>query len=147
MLTKFNFDKLAERVTQMKRDLPRILANDTKNFFIQNYNQQEWNGAKWQEVQRRIPGTKAYKYPKKGSDSRQNSAILVRSGKLRRDVANSLEHANWDSIKFTVHNDYGVYHNEGGKNLPQRRFMGDTPALRKRQLDKIKQYMQKLWRG
>jgi phage gpG-like protein len=147
MLTKFNFDKIGERVAQMKRDLPRVLANDTKNYFTQNFKKQEWNGTKWAEVERRKPDTNAYKYPKKGADSRHGRAILVKSGNLRRDVGNSLERADWDMIKFTVRNDYGIYHNEGGENLPKRQFMGDNPELRKRQLAKIKSYVQRIWQG
>ena len=145
MLTKFNFDKVKEKVASMKNALPIVLANDTKNFFVEQFNKKEWAGAPWAEVQRRIPGTQSYKYPKKGAEARHGRAILVKSGKLRRDLVNSLERADWDLIKFTVRNDYGIYHNEGDEHLPKRQFVGDTPELRRRQLLKIKSYVAKIW--
>jgi hypothetical protein len=147
MLDRFNFSKVIEKMEQVKKDLPRLLANDTKNYFVGEYNNQEWNGQKWKEVQRRIPGTNAYKYPKKGADSRHGSAILVRTGKLRRDVTNSLEVATFDKIKFTVRNDYGQYHNEGGDKLPKRKFMGQTNKLRDIQLNRIKDFINKIWQA
>ena len=145
MLDRFNFKKVVEKVEQMKRELPKVVANDTKNYFVEEFNRQSWNGSAWPQVQRKIPGTKAYKYPKKGADARHGRAILVKTGKLRRNVAGCLIVATWPTIKFEVKNDYGIYHNEGTDNIPQRQFMGDTLKLRQRQLDKIKSYMQRLW--
>lgn len=147
MLDKFNFRKVHAKVEQMKKELPKVLANDTKNYFVEEYNKQSWNGSAWKEVERRIAGTSAYKYPKKGADARHGRAILVKSGKLRRDVVNSLERADFNMIKFVVKNDYGIYHNEGSSksNLPQRQFMGDNPTLRARQLNKIKSYLARIW--
>lgn len=145
MRTKFNFDEVKERVAKAKNALPIVIANDTKNFFVEQFNKKEWNGQAWAEVQRRIPGTNAYKYPKKGAEARHGRAILVKSGKLRRDLVNSLEQANWDKIKFTVRNDYGVYHNEGDDHLPKRQFVGDTAELRRRQIAKIKSFFDKIW--
>ncbi|CAB4126206.1 hypothetical protein UFOVP153_42 [uncultured Caudovirales phage] len=144
-MDKFNFSKVVENVERMKRELPKVVANDTKNYFVEEYNKQEWNGNKWEQVQRKIPGTKAYKYPKKGADARHGRAILVKTGKLRRAVAGSLIKATWPTIRFEVKSDYGIYHNEGSNKLPQRQFMGDTMKLRQRQLEKIKSYMQRIW--
>jgi len=144
-MDKFNFDKIGKNLERLKHELPKVLANDTKNYFVEEFNKQEWNGTAWEQVQRKIPGTKAYKYPKKGADARHGRAILVKTGKLRRDVVNSLERADWDMIRFKVKNDYGAYHNVGTDKIPQRQFMGDTPKLRQRQLDKIKSYMQRIW--
>ena len=70
MLDRFNFKKVVEKVEQMKRELPKVVANDTKNYFVEEFNRQSWNGSAWPQVQRKIPGTKAYKYPKKGADAR-----------------------------------------------------------------------------
>jgi len=150
-MDKFNFDKIIEKVERMKTDLPKVIANDTLNYFMEGFDKQEWDGQKWKEVQRRTPGTPAYKYPKKGADSRRNSAILVRTGTLRRALSNSIVKADFNSIKFVVttggENEYAGYNNYGTSKIPKRQFVGDSPLLRKRQLDKIKSYMQKIWQG
>ena len=105
MLDKFNFGKIVEKMEQVKKDLPKLLANDTLNYFVKSYNTQKWDGVKWQEVQRRKERTPEYKYPKKGADARHGRAILVgnglsESGHLRTNLINSKESATFDSIKF-----------------------------------------------
>ncbi len=103
---KFNFGRVIANLKRVKNDLPRVLANDTKNFFVGEFNHQEWDGKKWLEPKRKL---------KKGGSSRNQSATLVQSGRLRRAVVNSLQSATFDAIKFKVVDvPYAKIHNEGG---------------------------------
>ena len=146
MANKFNFDKVIANLQRTKRDLPVKLANETKNYFLSSWQKQGWDGQKWQEPLRK---------KKKGGSSRNNSATLVQSGRLRRDVANSLRQATFDKIFFRVDNPYAQIHNEGGTGrafgkhsfkMPKRQFIGQTNELRNKQIAIIKQYIGGIWR-
>jgi phage gpG-like protein len=144
MKDKFNFGRVIENLKRVKNDLPRVLAADTKKYFVDSFNGEEWDGKKWEDVQR---------HKKKGGSSRNQSAILVQSGTLRRAVVNSLKKATWDSIEFRVSDvKYAKVHNEGlragrgaGFQMPKRTFMADTKELRKLQRNRIDQFIDKIW--
>jgi hypothetical protein len=142
---KFYIGEVISRIKSAKESLPLILANDAKNDFLNNFRQQGFDGKKWQEVKRRIPGTPEYKYPKTKDPGRHTRAILQGkgSGRLRKDVANSVRtgHPIKDGYVLEVNNEYGIYHNEGAEHLPQRQFVGDTPRLREALKLKIKTHI------
>lgn len=146
MANKFNFDKVIANLKRVKSDLPRVLANDTKNFFVGEFNKQQWDGKSWQDVKR---------HDKSGGSSRNRSAILVQSGRLRRAVINSLKSANFEKISFQVADvDYAQVHNEGlkagrgkGFTMPKRTFMGQTKVLTGIQLKTITKFIDGIWRG
>lgn len=146
MNSKFNFGRVIENLKKVKNDLPRVLAADTKKYFVDSFNKQEWEGQKWKEPKRK---------EKTGGSSRNQSATLVQSGRLRRAVINSLQSATFENISFKVVDvKYAKVHNEGlhagrgaGFDMPKRTFMGDTKELRKIQRNKIKQYIDNIWQG
>lgn len=129
----------AKHKAEVETVLPLKIGNRAVNLFTANFDKQGFDtGAgidKWPEVDRKIPGTQAYKYPLHKQLSRHLSGILIRSGRGRRAVQNSLRYpvANQGLIiiPFEVASDYMEYHNEGGKHLPKRKFIGDSEALRK----------------
>lgn len=145
-LKKFNFDKVLENFKQVKKDLPKVLASETKVYFLDSFRKEGWDGKAWKVPQRRF---------KEGGSSRNNSATLVQSGALRRAVAGSLVKADFDGVKFSVSDvPYAAVHNDGlragrgvGFDMPQRKFMGDTESLRKKQREVIKQFIGKIWRS
>lgn len=145
-MDKFNFDKVIAAIERSKRTLPPRVGNETKNYFLSSWTKQGFGGEKWKEVQRRIAGTKAYKYAKPAARTR---AILVGkgSGRLRRDVANSLRVTTWDKIQFSVQNPYARYHNEGTEKLPKRQFVGQTRELTNKQLAIIKSELGGIWQA
>jgi phage gpG-like protein len=155
MASKFNFERIQRNVAQMKRELPRVLANDTQKFFAASWDKQGWdnNGVeRWKDPQRKIAGTPAYKYPKKGADARHTRATMVQSGRLRRAVGSSIRSVSFDKIRFVVDVPYAAVHNYGlpmknGKPMPQRKFIGDSKNLRILQLKKIKQVIDKIWQA
>jgi len=143
---KFNFGDIIKRLEATKKDLPIKLANDTKNYFLSSWKKQGFDGQTWKEPLRKSI---------KGGGSKNKSAILVQSGRLRRDVSNSLKQANWDKIIFKVDNPYAAIHNFGlmgkafGKHsfkMPQRQFIGDTKELRNKQLELIKRSIGSIWK-
>ena len=151
MSNRFGFDRIIKNFEQVKTTLPQVLANDTKNFFLrENFDKQQFNGVAWADVKR---------HGKKGGSQRNQSASLVQSGKLRRAVANSLLIANWNEIVFSVRDstakdgfNYGGIHNYGGHagrgasfEMPKRQFIGDSAALREKQLAAIKRTVDKIW--
>lgn len=138
---------------KVKNTLPKILANETKNYFIvENFNKQQWDGKLWEEVERRKEGTKAYKYATPENRTRQ---ILIGSGSgiLRRAVINSLQKATFELIHFEVKDvAYAKVHNEGlrsgrglGFQMPKRQFMGQTRKLGEIQRRVIDKTIDKIW--
>lgn len=142
---KFHFDRLRTGLARMRHDLPDIIANQAKNYFFSSFTKQQFDGAGWKEVNRRIPGTSEYKYPKTKGLSRRTSPILVRTGRLRRAVSNSIRSATFQSVRLVVDLPYADVHNSGNNNTTQRRYMGQTNELRKQQELKIVNFINKLF--
>jgi len=114
-------------------DISLDLANTAKNDFINNFKQQSFNGTKW-------------KARKNNKDSGRN--LLVKSGRLRRDVSNSVStgHKNSNlSYTLVVNNNYAGYNNEGTGRMPKRQFVGMTPELNRKLLLKISQRLNAIW--
>jgi hypothetical protein len=152
--TTFTFDKLRQNLAQVKKDLPRLLANDAQNYFLGAFKNEGWDGSKWKEVQRRIEGTPEYKYPLKKGLSRHDKKILIGTGRLRREVSNIAANArvSESAFNFTVTLSinsnivpYEGYNNFGTEHIPARQFMGDSPGLRAILRKRIVNYIDKIW--
>ena len=146
MANKFGFDRVRNNMEQVKRQLPTMLDNQAVNEFSDNFNKQGFEGQKWKEVNRRIPGTKEYKYPKTKGLSRRKKPILVGTGRLRRAVANSKKIATWQLIKLEVNLPYAANQNDG-ITLPKRQYMGDSARLRAKQKQLIEKTIDKIWQA
>jgi hypothetical protein len=146
-MDKFNFQEVLKNCEQLKKELPILLANQAQVFFTESFTNQAWDAKPWQEVQRRIPDTPEYKYPKYKGLSRRTTPILVRTGNLRRAVSNSVRtgHVSFDEIKLVVPLEYASYNNEGTEHIPERKFIGDSPILRKKQIELIEKQMEKVF--
>jgi len=129
-MNKFNFNKVLLNFKNV--DLSLDMANTAKNEFMSNFKSQSFGGKAWR--------------PRKDTKNTRN--LLVKSGKLRRDVSNSVStgHKN-NNLSYTlvVENDYAGYNNDGTDRMPQRQFVGMTPELNKKLLLKISQKMNKIW--
>ena len=144
---KFEFDKVVARFKFKKRDLPTLIANDSRNFFLQGFKKQGWDDGV----------VKAWKERK---DSNSTKPILVKTGKLRRAVSNSIRLANWDIVKLAIGSEvpYAAVHNEGFKgkiqgvnsmrkmNMPQRKFMGKSKTLTDKTKKRISDEMKKIFK-
>jgi phage gpG-like protein len=149
-MNKFNFDRVRKNFDQVKQDLPTLLANQAQNFFAKSWNKQGWddgNVKEWKEVQRRIIGTPAFKYPKNKDLPRRTRAILVKSGRLRRAVQNSIRSATWSRVQLTVDVPYAAYHNKGEGRLPKRKFMGNSQTLARLHRQKITTTVNRIWKA
>ena len=143
---KFEFDKVFDKLQKMKPKLTQEIAAIAQSSFVKNFNDESFFGKKWQQVQRRIEGKKAYKYQKTKMLSRRVKPILVGRGNLKREVNSSIKETSWDLIRLGVdvssYNkggyNYAAAQNEGTANIPQREFMGNSPILEKKIKDKIK---------
>lgn len=124
-MNKFNFDQVIKKLEKAKSALPKVLANDTKKFFLASWEKQGWDDG----------GVKAWA-PRKYNKNKRSAgrAILVKSGALRRAVNASLKSATFDSIKFSVHLPYAQIHNEGGNIIqyvrPHKRVSTRTVTIR-----------------
>ncbi|HXR84325.1 MAG TPA: hypothetical protein VN722_08455 [Hanamia sp.] len=153
MPTKFNFEEVNKMLSRYKRETLVLLANQAQNYFLGSFKKQGWNGSQWPEVQRRTPGTKAYKYPKTKGLQRRTQPILIgsgykkRGGTLRRAVSSMERTAqiSSDRVRMLVDLPYAEVINEGGKHMPERRFIGQTEQLTKMQKDKITEIVNKIW--
>jgi hypothetical protein len=146
MDNKFNFDRVRNNMEQLKRQLPILLANQAEKEFDKNFTEQGFDGEKWKEVQRRIPGTKAYRYPKTKGLSRRSKPILIGTGRLRRAVSNSKKIATWQMIKLEVNLPYAANQNDG-ITLQKRQYMGDSARLRAKQKELISKTIDKIWQA
>lgn len=155
METKFNFEQFKKKLAQSRREALVLLSNQAQNYFLRSWKTQGFDGASWKEVNRRIEGTKAYKYPKtKGLQRRTNPILIgsgykVRGGTLRRAVSNMARTAeiSHNRIRMVVDLPYAAVINEGGKNMPQRQFIGQTNELTKMQKEKINEVISKVWQA
>lgn len=147
MMNKFNFKEVILKIKKV--DISLELATIAKNDFLVNFKTESFGGDKWQEVQRRTPGTKAYKYPARPKASAHTRPILIGTGRLRRDVSASVRTGRKNSrLSYTlsVNNPYGGYLNDGTNKMPRRRFVGTTPMLNKKLLMRIDKEFDKIWR-
>lgn len=142
---KFNFDQVKANLERTKRELPVVLAKQAENYFVRSWKLQAWDGKLWPEVQRRIPGTYAYKYPKNKGLSRRTKPIMVGSAALRRATSNSMREATWNLIRLQVDLPYAAVHNEGQNNMPKRQYIGQTRELTVNQQTTIKKSIDKIW--
>src|SRR5207253_1131600 len=99
-------------------------------------------------------GTRAYNGKKDPGKRTRNILQGKGSGRLRKDVANSVKVATWEKIVLIVNNPYGKVHNDGGRagrgkgfDMPQRQYVGDSPRLRRKLRDKMKKVIDDIWKG
>jgi len=145
MANSFNFDRVIANVAKLKQTLPKIVANETKNYFLKSFETSSFGGKAWKEPKRK---------QMKGS-SRNQSKTLVQSGALRRAVAQSLVSATFERIMFKVDGTvvpYAIVHNEGlragrgaGFQMPKRQYMGQTNELSNIQIRTIINQIDKVW--
>lgn len=145
MASRFKFHQVLGNLEQLKRELPIQLANDTRNFFAASWRKGGWedNGVqRWEEPKRK-------KYSGKNAKRKRAAtrATLVKSGRLRRAVQDSIRSTTMEEVKLVVDVPYAARHNEGLDGMPQRQFMGDSAALRRIQRNRITKTVDKIWQA
>ena len=143
-------EEFQQRISEMKEQFGElfdrygltIVGNVAVSWFKKNFQNQAWGRVKWKEVQRRQPGSKAYKYNAKHHPARTTRKILSGdTGDLGRSI--EIREAKNGSVTiwtnpsaFGSKEPYGRVHNEGlragrgsGFTMPRRQFMGEDPEL------------------
>lgn len=126
------FSAMYKKMESVQKTLPSVLANTGTNFFVGNFDKEGFDDGgvkKWQKPQRKIAGTNAFKYPKKKDLGRRTRKTLVKSGKLKRDVNNSVSERSFKRIVWLVKTPYAKRHNDGLSGMPERKFMGESKTL------------------
>ena len=117
------FNVVIQKLQDEKVNLPIKIANVIQKHIKKNFTTESFEGDKWEEVQRRIPSTKAYKY---GTKSSRTNPILTASGKLRKSI--QIKTATWEKVIVGVVGDaenYAAYLNDGTEDMPKRQFIPD----------------------
>jgi hypothetical protein len=127
-MSKFNFNSKIIEFNFQKEQLMKELAENARDFFVNKFDQEEWQKDKWQEA-------------KDG-----HHPLLVKTGKLRSDLQNSIKDVTPDGYTIEVDNPYGVYHNEGTEHLPKRQFIGEDGELSKEQEQIIKTHVNRIFK-
>lgn len=135
---------------RQKSELPVKLANQAKNFFSDSFRKQGWEDR----------SVKSWKPRLREGRRNKGGLTLVQSGALKRAVNRSIRSQNFSLIRLAVALPYAAVHNDGyhgpvrkksgavyTMNMPQRKFMGDSFALRKKQVELINKSIKKAWQG
>ena len=114
MANKFKLSEVKSRFESFKKAVPKVLAVETKNQFLDNFRNEGYDGKKWQEVKRRIPGTPEYEYPKNKGTQRRTKKILSGTGKLKNSI--HIVEATFDKVLIATGSEapYAQIQNEGG---------------------------------
>lgn len=125
----------------LKRDIPILIANNSKNHFLNGFRRGAMAGGGFTDASR----TGWLKRKKETKLSRRKS-ILVKTGHLRQFIMSQgiLEKA-WPRVVIGTRGIvYAARHNEGLAGMPKREFIGDSKILMlknqiliKRRLDKL----------
>jgi phage gpG-like protein len=128
--TNAAFKEVYKKLNKIKTVIPPVLANAGTRHFISHFDGEKWDDYNWKVPQRRIPGTASYKYPKKSDLGRRTRKTLVKTGKLKREVNNSIKVKNSKRIEWVVAGlPYAKMHNYGLNGMPERKFMGSSRTL------------------
>lgn len=154
-MDKFNFEQVKTNLERSRHELLDKLSAQAQSYFVMSFKNQGFDGKDWKNVQRRIEGTKAFKYPKKRGLQRRTSPILVgagfgkRGGSLSLAVSTMARGSNRqmtaDSFRMVVDVPYAGYLNEGTDKMVKRQFVGQTAELTAMQNDKINEVISRIW--
>lgn len=111
-MSKFRFDLKAKRFERELVKLSRRIADLGVEETHRNFDMQAFAGKRWEKSARP-----------------QNHPLLNKTGRMRNSVR--VLRADKARIKWGATVDYAKYHNAGTKYIPQRRFVGMTPRLRR----------------
>ena len=146
MADKFTFDRVLSNFNKLKTTLPVVIANDAQNHFAKSFQQggfTDKNFSPWKPRAKETPKT-------------AGKGILIKTGKLRRAVQNSIREKSFSKIRLVIDGatiPYASVHNTGGHagrgvgfEMPKRQFMGDSAELRKQQRATMIKQIDKIWK-
>ena len=114
-MSKFQFRaKMRALVVAKQAALERMGNNAVQYFKVDTFDKTSFDGQKWKE--------------RKVQD--QSRQMLVKTGRMRQDIRVTERGMNHRRVGTTV--PYAKYHNEGTDRLPQRKFIGASRWLYRR---------------
>jgi phage gpG-like protein len=132
---RFEFENIVAKLDKAKVDLPKLVASDIRNYFVNSFRQQGFDGQKWQEVKRR---------EKENQTAKDKKPILVQTGRLRRSVNESIRKTTWEEIVLGIDTPYAIYHNQGTDKIPKRQFMGQSKELDEKVKNRVERTIKKI---
>lgn len=147
----FNFPAKVKQWRKMNRNLPRVIANDSLNHFLQGFRNGggQTDAGRWRKRKLRIRDfTSKSKKVKARVRKQAGRAVLVDTGALRRDVR--VRRTTIKSIVIGTQSiAYARRHNEGltdklGRKMPKREFLGDSRKLDKKNVKTILRKINKI---
>lgn len=135
IFNRFEFENIVAKLEKAKVDLPKLVASDIRNYFVNSFKRQGFDGQKWQEVKRR---------EKENQTAKDKKPILIQTGRLRRSVNESIRKTTWEEIVLGIDTPYAKYHNEGTDRIPKRQFMGDSKELQTKIQARIEKEIKKI---
>lgn len=143
-MTPDQFVAKLKAMVALRERLPRIIGEDARSFFLDNYRKggfEDTNFVPWvkRKVKRRyLTNPDNLKVAGEGKFSKltlsaagkndKGRALLVRSGRLRRSIQIMSSGPGYVVIGTDV--PYASFHNDGVEGrLPQRKFLGESTAL------------------
>lgn len=142
MTLRESINRKIRNLKDAKRNIPVLVSNNSKNFFLQSFRNQGFTDnslEKWQ---------------KRDNRSRRSSgrAILVDTGTLRRSI--KVSQSSFNKIVITSNLPYASVHNYGlksgrgrGFKMPKRKFMGNSKKLNQQNIDIIKSELTKIFKA
>jgi phage gpG-like protein len=136
----FRFKKAVQAAGGVTQKLALPIGNIAQKHFERNFDKQGFvdnSLSRWKEVQRRTPGTQAWK---RSTPAARTNPIL--RGKGSGVLAKSIKVVKADRRMIRLStigkaNTYANYHNEETGKIPQRKFMGDSKQLNKKIITRI----------
>lgn len=114
-MSKFNFTAKKRALVAARRvALERMANNSVQYFKVDTFDKAAFDGSKWKD--------------RKDNDSSRR--LLVKTGRMRQDIRVTERGINHRRIGTNV--PYAKYHNEGTNRLPQRKFIGNSKWLYRR---------------
>jgi len=136
----FEFDKSKQKFTIFKQTAPKIIANNSLNWFLEGFRkggyQTDASKSGWEK-----------RKPRKNETGMQRSNLIKR-GALRRGF--KVLKAVWGNIVLgTSDIPYAVRHNEGttdrlGRKMPKREFAGHSKELNKQNIKLLDKLLRKV---
>lgn len=130
----WKFDTALKELKQKKSKLPKLIANEIKNFVLKSWDNESFSD----KYNKSDPWKKRKRQTSADKRTGKRRGLLVQSGALRRSIRVGV--ATWNKIEVGSYGvKYAQYHNRGTSRLPKRQFVGKSRVLN----DKISKLIKK----
>jgi hypothetical protein len=159
---KFNFKKVQSKLNEQTKRASILMMRESKLYFKECFEKEEFDGVKWKEVARRTAGTRYYKKQivkginepsgkifttDQGSDWRTRKINLGTTKRMRYKTIKADSAITNKGMVATMINPvpYARYMNDGTPYVVARPFMGHAKELEKRHLTILFNETNKVW--